>query len=411
MSVPDIESSGTPLPVGVDVTPTARLPLSALSGMETISGLDQLAADAAKVATGRLKALDAFRGLTIVLMLLVNNIALDRATPAQFLHAPWNGGVRVADLVMPWFLLAVGVAIPFAASSAQRHGMAPWRYDVKILLRAGLLIALGVLLDSSGRHTLVFTLGVLQMIGLAYLVAAFFYDLPLGRRVMLLAGMLVSYWAAIRFIPVPGVGAGVFTEGHNFIHYLNATFFNRGYGVGLKGLPSIVPTAALVMIGSVIGDVLRRRKWSEIKRLSALWIIGLTLTGAGWWWNLDLPFNKAVWTPSYVLFTAGLGILLLGTFYLLLDAAGWWWWAYPLLVFGANAMLAYILPILVKTLVLHHWLINHGGQFIPVDQWLLASLRGHFGLISGGWLYTSGYILLWWVVLWQFYRRKTFIRV
>lgn len=63
----------------------------------------------------RLISLDAFRGLTIIGMLLVNNIALDYKTPAHLTHAAWNQGVTFADMVFPWFLLIVGVAIPYAS--------------------------------------------------------------------------------------------------------------------------------------------------------------------------------------------------------------------------------------------------------------------------------------------------------
>ena len=355
------------------------------------------------VAVARVQALDAFRGLTILLMLLVNNIALDTHTPAQLQHAPWNGGVRLADLVFPWFLLAVGVAIPFAAASARRHGLAPWRVDAKILLRAGALLALGMLVDSSIQHTPVFALGVLQIIGLAYLVAAFLYELPLSRRVIIAGGLLAAYWAAIKFLPVPGIGVGVFTEKQNLIQYLNAGLFNSG----LRGLPSLVPTAALVMIGALLGDVLRRREWPVAWRLSTLLLAGGGLLLLGVIWNTSLPFSKTFWTPAYIVYTAGSGALLLAGFSLIIDVAGWWQWSYPLLVCGANPLFAYVAPILVKSSVLRVW---HIGK-LPVEQWLLDGARSHWGPISGGWLYTLGYMGVWWVLLWVLYRKKAYIHL
>src|SRR5206468_3937629 len=84
----------------------------------------------------RLTSLDAFRGLAILGMLLVNNAALDTATPSPLTHAPWNGGVHFADLVYPWFLLIVGVAIPFSAAASRARGIPTWKYDLKILGRA-----------------------------------------------------------------------------------------------------------------------------------------------------------------------------------------------------------------------------------------------------------------------------------
>jgi len=356
----------------------------------------------------RLQSLDAFRGLSIVLTLLVSNIALDTATPKQLMHAGWNGGIHLADLVFPWFLFAAGVAIPFSAASAKKKGIPGWRYDLKILSRTAALVALGCLVDSSVQHQPLFTLGVLQIIGLAFLVGAFLYELPLFRRVILAVGMLLAYWAIIKFIPAPGMGAGAFEATHNIIYYLNRTYFSA---VGLWGITSVVPTAAMMIIGSVIGDLLRNKTLTEHKRLAMLLIVGVVLVAAGFLWNFSLPYNKPLWTPAYVLMTAGLGTLLLGVLYLIVDAAGWWHWTYPLLVLGANAILAYVMPILVKLLILENWHHNLHGVKMSVEQWFLTVAKTRYGAVPGGWVYTLGYILVWWIVLWFFYRKKVFLRV
>src|ERR1700679_1217462 len=92
---------------------------------------------APKPGAYRLTSLDAFRGLTVFLMLLVNNIALDTQTPSQLTHAGWNGGGTIADLVFPWFLLCVGLAIPLSANSARKKGVPNWRHELRIVVRAG----------------------------------------------------------------------------------------------------------------------------------------------------------------------------------------------------------------------------------------------------------------------------------
>ena len=98
------------------------------------------------------------------------------------MHAAWNQGVNFADMVFPWFLLIVGVAIPYAAASHLKKGLPQWRYDMKIVSRAFTLIVLGILIDSSLAKRPVIGLDVLQLIGLAYMTGAFLYDLPIRSR-------------------------------------------------------------------------------------------------------------------------------------------------------------------------------------------------------------------------------------
>jgi predicted acyltransferase len=342
-------------------------------------------------------------------MLLVNNIALDTATPSQLTHAPWNGGIRLADLVLPWFLFCVGVAIPFSAAGAKRRGVKPWQFDLRIVKRTVLLVLLGCLIDSSLIRRPIFDLGVLQTIGLAYLVAALLYDLALSRRVLVAGILLAGYWAAIRYVPVPGVGAGVFDENNNLISYLNKAHL---LPLGLDGLTSVVPTSALAILGSVIGDILRDETHQFNKRLAALLTAGVGLVAGGLLWNLSLQFSKDLWTPSFILVTAGTGTIALALLYLVMDGARWRWWAYPLVVFGANAMVGYVLPILVKALILQVWQIDPGGSGVrSLQQYLVDFCVNRAGRVPGGWIYTFGYIAVWWLFLLYLYRKRIFVRV
>jgi predicted acyltransferase len=357
----------------------------------------------------RLASLDAFRGLAIVGMLLVNNVALDTATPRPLTHAPWNNGVYFADLVYPWFLFIVGVAIPYSAASHRARGLPLWRYDLKIISRAATLVLLGCLIESSQYKRPTFDLGVLQQIGLAYLVGAMLGELSMLRRLLVAASFLVGHWAAIRFLPIPGVGPGVFTESTNIIYYFNRTYLQP---VSLRGLISLVPMSALVLIGTAVGESLRRETRAPVWKAALLLAAGAVLAGIGWLWNLDLPFNKSVWTASYILYSAGLGAVVLALFYLLIDVIGWRFLGFPLIVFGANAMMAYVTPILVKVDILQEWKWRmHDGALLSLQDALLNYCFAHAGRIPGGWLYTGGYILFWWLVLLVMYVKRVFWRV
>ena len=121
---------------------------------------------------------------------------------------------------------------------------------------------LGFALSSISARRLDLGFGVLQLIGIDFAIAAFLYALPLHQRVVLAGAMLVAYWAAIRYIPIPGVGQGVFAKGRNLIDYLNYTLLAP---VGFWGLPQVVPTSALVFIGTLVGDLLERSHLSNIR--------------------------------------------------------------------------------------------------------------------------------------------------
>lgn len=357
----------------------------------------------------RLLSLDAFRGLTIALMLLVNNTAVDYATPAQLTHAPWNGGIRLADYVFPWFLFCVGAAIPYSWASFRRTGLPTWKYDLKALRRAALLVLLGCIIDSSISKRPLFDLGVLQLIGLAYLVGAVLYALPKYGRLAAAGALLVGYWALIKFVPIPGVGAGVFEEQQNIILHINRTYLAN---YNLSGLLSVMPTAAMVLIATAIGDLLKDQRIRHAAKFDYLTISGLVMIVAGSLWHLNLPFNKPFWTPSYILFTAGAATVVLGLFYLIVDAKSWRWWAFPLLVFGSNAIVAYVAPIIVKIHVLQEWSVpTAGGKWITIQQWALNESSQALGRVPGGWLYTAVYIVAWWLILWVLYRKKMFLKI
>ena len=357
----------------------------------------------------RFLSLDVLRGLTIFLMLLVNNIALDTNTPGQLLHASWNSGLTLADFVFPWFLFCIGVSIPFSRASFLKKPRWGWLYELKIVRRAALIFLLGVIIESSIARQPYLSLGVLQLLALAYLASAFFYDLPFIRRILLAALMLGLYWALLKYLPIPGIGAGIFEADRNIIAHFNSTYFRQ---FNLSGLISVVPTAALALIGTLFGDILMKDTKNEAVKTLSIILFGTVIAVLGYLWGLDVPLNKSLWTPSFILLTGGSAAVLLGFFHIFADIFNWKYLFLPLTVFGSNAIFAYAAPILVKTLILENWHINiWGGQSISVQQWLYSCFFGSFGRINGGWLYTIAYVSVWWLILMLMHIRKVFIRL
>ncbi len=322
-------------------------------------------------------------------MLLVNNLALDQATPAQLVHAPFGEWARLADLVFPWFLLCAGLSLPLSYRSALRRGVTYGAWARKALGRAVGLLVLGMVVDSAINRQPTFGLGVLQLIGLASFVAALVMPMKPIWRGVLAAALLASYGAALAWIPVPTVGRQAISEHTNLVLYLNDAYFRP---LGLRGLPSMVPTAALVIMGSLVGGALvkaHRRSWTVgaglvVAALGALWFVS------------GHPMSKEIWTAPYILFAGGLGTAAVGVLALLLDGRPWAKVAAPLNVFGANPLVAYAGPILLKTLVLQVLVLGDGKT---IQQDWLSSMQTRFGPVNGGWAYTLGYIALTWAVL------------
>lgn len=359
-------------------------------------------------APPRLVSLDAFRGFVIAGMLLVNNVVWNAATPRQFMHAPWGEGITFTDMVFPWFLLAMGVAIPFS-TAGREQGLRRWAPMGRVVRRAVVLVALGVLVDSSVARRFVLGMGVLQLLGLAYLAGAFAAQLPIGARLGLAGALLASHWALLRFVPIPGVGAGIIAEDQSIIRYLNQTYLARYH---LAGIISVVPTTALVLIGTALGQMMRTTTFSRAAKLATLAGAALLLSAGGWLWQRDLPMNKPLWTAPYILFAAGLGAGILAACYLLFDIAPLRPLAFPLAVFGANAIVVYVASILFKVHILQEW--QHraaGGQSVSLQQAILDYLGARAGPLTGAWIYTLGFIACWWLILLALYRRRIFIRV
>jgi len=350
----------------------------------------------------RLLSLDALRGLTILLMLLVNNIALDSATPTQLVHAVWNGGVHLADLVFPWFLFCMGLAVPLSMRAMEKRGMSAKTRFERILLRSGVLFLFGCLIVSAQLWKLTFSLDVLQLIALAYFCGTLLYPMRWVVRLCVAGLLLAGYGLALALFPHPAL-----SESHNLVKHVNETYLSR---VNLAGLLSVIPTTALVLIGANLTNLLLLKK-STTWKLAAVAGSGVVLTLASIAWNGVLPFNKTVWTPSYILLSAGLGAILLAGLYWILDVKKWTWWAYPLLVYGSNALLAYVGPVLIKLVVLQRVKITfHGVRLSLADAWIHL-FTDSMGRIAGGWAYTVSYMLVVWVILAVMYHKRWFLRV
>ena len=367
------------------------------------------------MAGQRLASLDAFRGLTIAGMILVNNPGSWQFIYPSLGHAEWHGWTPT-DLVFPFFVFIVGVAISLALSRKKDEGVGKGDLYLKILRRSALIFALGMLLrliphfDFTGFRIP----GVLQRIALCYLFAAVLY-LHLGAKGRLGATLLIlaGYWAAMKLVPVPGYGAGVLDYNGNLAGYIDLKLLAGHLYESTfdpEGLLSTFPAVATTILGTLAGDWLRAKRSPATKTLGLL-AGGAALTALGLFLHPYFPINKKLWTSTFVLFTAGAALLLLAVFYFLIDGRGWKKWATPFFVLGTNAIAAYAGSILMVKLVALVK-IPTGGEPATLPAWVYLHLFIPWaGNLNGSLAYAVCYVLLWLALLTPLYRRKIFIKI
>ncbi|WP_395750161.1 acyltransferase family protein [Prosthecobacter sp.] len=392
----------------------------------------------------RLVSVDALRGFDMFWIIGGEQVAhaleqtsggpLISTLATQLQHVEW-AGFHFYDAIFPLFLFLVGVAIVLSLNPAKTaDGRRPAL--MRILRRSALLFGIGVLYYGGIARPWpdVALSGVLPRIALCYLSAATLH-LFLPRKGIIMAALacLMGYWALLTFAPFPDVslkhptvgkkgppadartpaqlfaGAatthGVFEEGRNFTHYVDATMLpgrKRNFYYTNEGLLSTIPAVATTLFGIMAGWVLTTAGWSGYRK--AAWLLGAGAVGVvlGLLWGLDFPIIKRIWTSSFCLLAAGVSSLFLGVFYLVIDVWRCQRWATPFLWIGANALTAYLLVSVVNFEEL-------AARFVGGD--VRVFLDTH--LASGAGLLTIALVgLLLPVLLLRFlYQRKIFIRL
>jgi len=309
--------------------------------------------------TGRLESVDALRGFNMFWIIGGADLfaAIAKAVNVGWLnaisdnlteHVEWVG-FHFHDMIFPLFLFIIGVTTPFAFARRLEKGATRADLVRHVLKRTLVLFALGLVyggvLKLPGFEN-VRIMGVLQRLGLASGCAALIY-LFCNRRGQIIAAvsLLLAYWAAMCWLPVPGVPLGTFTEEGNFANYLDRVIFFPGqiykpYG-DPEGVFSTIPAIVTALLGIFAGLWLRSPKTPK-EKVRGLVIAGLLGIAAGYAWSPWFPVIKKIWTSSYVLVAGGWSALLLALFYWIIDVRGWKRWAYFFAVIGLNPITIYL---------------------------------------------------------------------
>jgi predicted acyltransferase len=352
-----------------------------------------------------LASLDAFRGLTIAGMILVNTPGSWDHVYAQLRHAEWHGWT-VTDLVFPFFLFIVGVAMVFSFDK-RLHADGRRRLRGSVVRRALVIFGLGLLLAAFPDFDLASLrwVGVLQRIAIVYLVCSWII-LSASRRAQawIAAGLLAGYWAAMTLVPVPGVGSGVLTPEGNLAAWVDRFIMPGTMYRGTwdpEGLFSTIPAVATTLLGVFTGYWLR--SGHERRQIAVgLLVAGAAATVAGLAWGRWFPINKNLWTSSYVVFTAGAALLILAICYWLIDVRGQRRWAQPAIVYGLNPLAIYVLSSLVAKLFFR----------TGFTEWTYQTLlRPWLSPLNASLAYAVLWIVGWWAFAALLYRKNLLIKV
>jgi predicted acyltransferase len=256
--------------------------------------------------------------------------------------------------------------------------------------------------------------GVLQRLALCYLIAAglYLHSGPKFRSAWVLFS-LVGYWLLLKYVPVPGFGAGGLDYQGNLCGYIDTKLL-AGHlykpEFDPEGILSTIPAAATAILGTLAGDWLRR-KGSRPGKLAGLLGSGVALLGVGLWLHPYFPINKQLWTSTFVLFTAGAALLLLAACHFLVDGLGWRKPAFPFLVFGTNAIVAYAGSILMFKLIALVQVSSAAGK-MSLPRWIYErALMPWAGQLDGSLAYALLYVLLWLALVTPLYRKRMFIKI
>lgn len=368
---------------------------------------------------GRRMSLDVMRGATIAGMILVNNPGSWGHIYAPLKHAPWHGWTPT-DLVFPFFLFMVGVAIPLGLGKRVDAGDGPGAAVPKVLRRGVVLFALGLLLAGFPKFDLstIRIMGVLQRISVCYVVAALLFLFTSKRTLISVCVLcLVLYWPLVTLVPVPGLGSpSIDKAGPHLVGWLDRKVLGahvwRGGTYDPEGLLSTIPAIATALMGVLAGMRMRALGASGdiVKRFVP---VGALMVALGLAWGQWFPINKPLWTSSYAVLTGGLALLFLSLCSALFDGERGGLLtaiARPFRVYGVNALLVFVGSGLLARVIGRLWKLEDGRS---AQKALYEGLQSaaHLSPINASLAYALLWIAGWYVVLEILYRKRIFLRV
>ncbi|MDO3385218.1 heparan-alpha-glucosaminide N-acetyltransferase domain-containing protein [Gilvimarinus sp. SDUM040013] len=358
------------------------------------------------MAKQRYVALDAMRGLTLALMVLVNTPGSWSYVYAPLLHADWHGAT-FTDYIFPFFLFIVGSAMFFSNRS---QASIPYSVrTVKIIKRTALMFLIGLLLNFypfSGSVDELRILGVLQRIALAYCAAAFIVWLPGVARLMISATLLLGYWGLMNLVDDPyGLTGNIVRQIDLAVLGADHLWQGKGLAFDPEGVLSTFPAIVNVIFGFEAARMLIASE-NKAKAQIKLVIVAVASIAVALTWHQVFPINKSLWTSSFVLLTSGAAILVLLALVQLEKLSLARSLEVGFAQLGKNPLFIYILSIVwVKS----YYLFSVDGQ--SLYQFIFQAFNSFLNEYNASLAFALIHVAILWLVAWWMDKKKIVISI
>ena len=322
----------------------------------------------------------------------------------QLHHVEWNG-FTFYDMIFPLFLFIAGVAMPFSLTNRLNRGEDKIKLMRHVIQRGLILVLLGIVYNNglfqSSFDEMRFP-SVLGRIGLAYMFAGLIVlNTKFLGQIYWFVGLLLGYWTAMMWLPLPGHTAGVLTMEGSLAGYIDSHLIPGRLYKGVhdsEGLLATIPAISTALLGALTGLFLSPDSRQFQPWMKAVWLViaGVTLLCLGKGWDLVFPINKNLWSSSFVVYVGGWSLIFLSFFYLIIDVFGFKKWAIIFTVIGLNPILIYMAPKFFNfsytANAFFGGLAGFNEDFKPVIMVIAA-------------------LAIKWLLLYFLYRKKLFLRI
>lgn len=373
-----------------------------------------------EVIKQRFLSLDVLRGLTVALMIVVNNPGSWSTIYAPFKHAAW-AGFTITDLVFPTFLFVIGNAMSFSMGKYEAQGnQAFFRKVIKrtllIFLIGTFMVAFPFVYRGEGGFFLkdfsqIRIMGVLQRIALCYFFGSLIlHYLNVKKAIILSVVILLGYWLILWYF---GDHPDPYSLKNNAVLKVDLFLLPeqnlwRGFGMPFdpEGILSTLPAIVNVVAGYVAG-VFVQKSGNTLRTVLRLVVAGIIILGIAKLWSFNFPIIKGLWTSTFVLYSTGWDLVLLGALIFIIEIAGLKKWTYVFQAFGRNPLFIFVLSGLVVMLMA---LFVVDGT--PLKSWLYQTFYlSWLNDLNASLLYAISFTFIMWLIGYWMDIKKIYIKV